>query len=87
MIKKTDMAVGAFESGKVKEALNIAKGFKIGLTKEEHKQIVCGYECMVHESFYRQIGKDPKQELTKAVNVFKEKIYHPYLERKEGAGA
>jgi hypothetical protein len=85
MIKKTDMAVGAYEKGHLKEALKIAKDFKIGLTKEEHKQIVRGYECLVHQDFYKQIGKNPIEETTKGINVFLEKIYLPYKERKEGA--
>lgn len=81
MIKKTDMAVGEYQKGNIKEALKIAKDFKIGLTKEEHKQIVLGYECMVHEGFYKQIGRDPKVEIGKGLRVFIEKIFVPYCER------
>ncbi|USK77818.1 hypothetical protein [Peribacillus frigoritolerans] len=83
MIRKTDMAVEAFQQGNVKEALKIAKDFKIGLTKEEHKQIVCGYECMVHGDFYKQIGKNPEAETKKGIKVFFEKVYLPSLNRKD----
>lgn len=84
MIKKTDLAVGEFEKGNVKEALRMAKGFKIGLTNEEHKQMVLGYECMVHDGFYKQIGKDPAKEIKKGIKVFCEKILFPYYDRKAG---
>lgn len=84
MIRKTDMAVGEYQKGNVKEALRIAKDFKIGVTKEEHKQIVLGYECMVHEGFYKQIGKNPKAEIEKGISVFVERIVKPYQEREAG---
>ena len=85
MIKKTVLAVGAYDKGNVKEALKIAKNFTIGLTKEEHKQIVRGYECMVHADFYKQIGKNPEKEIAAGVTVFLNKIYVPHVQRNEGA--
>lgn len=85
MIKKTVMAVGLYDEGKLKEALRIAKTFTIGLTRAEHKQIVRAYECMIHADFYRQIGKDPKKEITDGVNVFINKIYIPHVQRREDA--
>lgn len=85
MIRKTDLAVEFFQQGNVKEALKIAKTFKIGLTYEEHKQIVRGYECMVHGDFYRQIGKNIEDEIEKGIGLFRDKILTPYMERKEVA--
>ncbi|KAB2328948.1 hypothetical protein F7731_23635 [Cytobacillus depressus] len=85
MIKKTVMAVGAYDNGNVKDALKIAKNFTIGLTRDEHKQIVRGYECMVHADFYKQIGKNPEKEIAAAVTVFLNRIYLPHVQRREDA--
>jgi hypothetical protein len=85
MKRKIDLAVEFFQDGNVKEALKIAKTFKIGLTYEEHKQIVRGYECMVHGDFYKQIGKNIEDEVSKGIQLFKDKILTPYMERKGGA--
>lgn len=74
MVKKTELARKLFESGKVKEALRIAKTFRLGLTKEERDALVRGYECMVHPEFYRMLGKDPQAEIERGLQVFKEKI-------------
>lgn len=74
MKKKTELAREAFEQGNVKEALRIAKTFRIGLTKADRDAIVRGYECMVHPQFYRDLGKTPENEIEKGVQVFKTKI-------------
>lgn len=74
MVKKTELARKAFESGNIKEALRIAKTFRLGLTKEERDALVRGYECMVHPEFYRMLGKDPQAEIERGLRVFKEKI-------------
>jgi len=74
MIRKTDIAIDHYNNGRTKEALKIAKTFKIGLTKEEQGQIVRAYECMVHGDFYKMIGKNPETEIKKGINVFKDKI-------------
>ncbi|USK72666.1 hypothetical protein [Peribacillus asahii] len=84
MITKTDLAVAAFCKNDIKQALKIAKDFKMGLTRVDHKQIVAGYECMIHGDFYKQLNKNPEEETKKAVEVFRERIYLPYMKRKEG---
>jgi hypothetical protein len=81
MVTKTQLAVKAFQEGKVKKALAIAKSFRAGLTKEEHKQIVCAYECLIHPEFYKQIGKDPATEIAAGIEIFQNKIEKPYMEK------
>jgi hypothetical protein len=74
MVKKTDLAREAYRRGNVKEALRIAKTFRIGLTKEDRDAIIRGYECLVHPEFYRMLGKDPEEEIEKGKKVFEKKI-------------
>lgn len=81
MITKTQQAVELFQNGEIKKALAIAKTFKSGLTKEEHKQLVCAFECLVHPTFYKQIGKDPATEIAKGTEVFQNRIEKPYMKK------
>ncbi|PFP29384.1 hypothetical protein COJ96_10800 [Bacillus sp. AFS073361] len=81
MKKKTEIAIEKYEAGHIKEALRLASEFRLGITEEERKQMKLGYECMVHDDFYKQMGKHPMAEISKAVHVFLFKIYLPYKER------
>lgn len=81
MKKKTEQAIEAFENGRQKEALLIASTFRIGLTKEERDALIRGYECLVHPQFYRMIGKEPAEEISKGIQVFQEKVQKPYQKR------
>lgn len=57
MVKKTDQVRSLVRQGRYKDALRIAKGFRLGITREQSDTIVRAYECMVHPDFYRSIGK------------------------------
>lgn len=57
MIKKTDQVRSLVRQGRYKDALRIAKGFRLGITREQSDTMVRAYECMVHPDFYRSIGK------------------------------
>ncbi|MEH7114548.1 hypothetical protein V7124_19610 [Neobacillus niacini] len=81
MKKKTEIACEYWERLNIKAALRLASEFRIGLTEEERKQIKLGYECYVHGDFYKQLGKNPRKEIEKAMDIFFEKIYKPYKER------
>lgn len=59
MKKKTQQVKELFASGDVKAALRIAKTFRLGVTCDERKTIVRGYECMVNPGFYVALGFDP----------------------------
>lgn len=74
MVKKTDLAREAYRKGDIKTALRIAKGFRLGLTKEDRDRLARAYECLVHPDFYRMIGKNPDEEIKKGLQVFEEKI-------------
>lgn len=74
MKKKTELAIEAFLQGDIKKALQIAKTFRIGLTKQDRDALVRGYECMVHPEFYKMLGKDPEREIENGIRVFEEKI-------------
>ena len=58
MVKKTDIVRAAVSAGNFKEALRIAKDFRINITKEQRSTMARAYECIVHPEFYQQIGTD-----------------------------
>ena len=58
MVKKTDIVRAAVSAGNFKEALRIAKDFRINITKEQRSTMARAYECIVHPDFYQQIGTD-----------------------------
>lgn len=74
MKTKAQQARELFNTGDHKGALRLAKGFKLGLTKDEQKTLGTGYECMVNPSFYQQLGKDPAQCIEQAKQVFQERL-------------
>jgi hypothetical protein len=57
-----------------KAALRGAKDFRIGVTKEQRSVMSRAYECMVHPSFYRDIGKDIEGCIQAGIEVLKEAI-------------
>lgn len=57
-MKKSDMVRELVAEGNFKKALSIAKGFKLGFTKEEQSVMTRAHECMVHPGFYKQLGID-----------------------------
>jgi len=74
MERKTDIAINHFKQGNLKEALRIAKSFRIGLTREDRDKLVRAYECLVHADFYRMLGKKPEQEIQLGKEVFESRI-------------
>lgn len=76
MEKKTELAKQAFIGGDVKQALKLASGFKLGLTKEDQSILKRGYECLVNPGFYVQLGKDPQVCIESAKVLFAQKWMH-----------
>lgn len=74
MMNKTQLATSLYRQGKITEALRIAKGFRLGLTLEEHKAVVLAYECLIHPDFYRMVGVDIDQAIDQGKIIFAEKI-------------
>ena len=77
--KKTNIVRKLIDEGNHKKALAIAKSFRLGITKDESAKMNRAYECIVHRSFYEQIGKDPDQEIMAGIVVLK-KLYGTNLE-------
>lgn len=69
---KTQQMLDLLNAGKTKEALAIAKTFRIGFTKEQQKVLGVGYECLVHPAMYKQLGKDCEACVEAAVQLLKD---------------
>lgn len=69
MIRKSDAVREAVSESNWKTALKIAKGFKIGISNEDREVMSRAYECMVHPSFYRQIGIDVEEAIRQGKEV------------------
>lgn len=69
MERKSDKVRRLVSGGDYKEALRIAKDFRLGITKEQSSAMKLAYECMVHGRFYRQLGYDLKQKIVDGVDV------------------
>lgn len=78
MVKKSDVVRSLVRRGKYREALRIAKDFRLGITKEQHDSMTRGYECMLYPDFYSQIGKNAescvKDGIETLVNLYGEEI-------------
>ena len=69
MKKKSDMVRELVAAGDYKKALSIAKGFKIGFTKEEQSTMTRAHECMVHPGFYSQLVIDEEKAIKAGIEI------------------
>lgn len=69
MEKKSDKVRRLVRESRFKEALAIAKGFRLGISKADVDAMTRGYECIVHPEFYRQIGFNPEEESRKGIEA------------------
>ncbi len=70
MVKKSDIVRAAVVAGNYKEALRIAKDFRIGISKEDSDAMKRGYECMATSpKFYESIGVDVSACISKGIEV------------------
>ena len=67
--RKSDMVRRLTRSGEYKKALRIAKGFRLGITREQSDKMGIAYECMVHPSFYEQLGINANEKVDDGVKV------------------
>lgn len=65
MERKTDAVRRLVAAGKYKEALKIAKDFRLGISKEDSDAMKRGYECLVYPQFYQSIGANPAETVGK----------------------
>ena len=56
----------------MKEALREAKDFRIGVSKEQRSTMARAYECIVHPSFYKSIGKNLTECIEAGIKVLVE---------------
>lgn len=70
LVKKTDMVREAVAAGQWKKALSIAKGFRMGITKEQHSDITRAHECLVTcPEFYKSLGYDVDDCIKKGIEA------------------
>jgi hypothetical protein len=71
MIKKSDVVRGLVVSGEYKKALSIARGFRLGVSREDLEKMKLAYEVMVHTGFYEQLGTDTAAAVAEGIRVLK----------------
>ena len=69
VVRKSDIVRAAVASQNYKEALKIAKDFRIGITKEQRSTMARAYECLLYEDFYRQIGTDIPAAIQEGIDL------------------
>jgi len=58
MEKKSDKVRRLVAEGDYKSALRIAKGFRLGITKQQSDDMIRGFESMSNPRFYESLGFD-----------------------------
>ena len=71
MKKKSDMVRELVAEGNFKKALSIAKGFKIGFTKEEQSILTRAHECLAHPGWYKQLGIDEDKAVEAGIEILR----------------
>ncbi len=69
MERKSDAVRRLVSEHKYKEALRIAKEFRLGICKDDSESMKLGYECILYPDFYRQLGKDTDRIVQKGVET------------------
>lgn len=69
MERKSDAVRRLVAEGNFKAALRIAKGFRLGISKEDADDMKRGYECLLYPDFYSQLGIDPCKTAQKGVDT------------------
>ena len=69
MERKSDAVRRLVSCGSYKEALRIAKDFRLGITREQSSAMTLAYECMVHGRFYKQLGYDLDEKIAEGVKI------------------
>lgn len=69
MESKSDAVRRLVSIGAWNEALAIAKSFRLGMTKEQHSDIVRAHECAHYPDFYREVGYDVNALIRKGIDV------------------
>ena len=67
METKSDTVRRLVANRRYKEALRIAKDFHLGISRADLDDMKTGYECIVHERFYKSLGYDTENKIDKAI--------------------
>lgn len=67
--RKSDAVRRLVAERKYREALRIAKDFRLGISKEDSDDMIRGYEAMVFPEFYQSIGLDTRQISQKGIET------------------
>ena len=74
MERKTEAVRRLVKGGELKQALKIAKDFRLGISKPDSDAMKLAYECMVHERFYQQLGYNLHEKVAEGLEVL-ERLY------------
>ena len=70
--KKSDAVRRLVAAGEYKAALRIAKGFRLGITKQQSDDMIRGFECLTNPRFYQSLGFDTTALVHKGVETLKQ---------------
>jgi len=76
VLTKTNAVRSLVAAGDYRKALGIVKGFRFGLSAEALNKLKLAYECMVHPTFYEQLGTDTERAVTEGVQILIELYGH-----------
>jgi hypothetical protein len=71
-ITKSDKVREYVKNSTYKNALFIAKGFRLGITRDNIDAMRLAYECLVNERFYKQLNVDTEAAIKNGINVLKQ---------------
>lgn len=69
MTRKSDIVRSLVAEKQYKQALRIAKDFRLGITPEQSLRMKKAYECMVHERFYLSLGEDIQKRIAEGIET------------------
>ncbi len=69
MVRKSDIVRKLVSEKKYKQALCIAKDFRLGITPSQSLKMKKAYECMVHERFYLSLGENINLCISEGIEV------------------
>lgn len=67
--RKSDRVRKLVKGGQYKDALRIAKDFRLGISKSDSDDMKRGYEAIVHPRFYQSVGMDTAQIAQKGIDA------------------
>lgn len=70
-MRKSEAVRAYVQNGQIKDALRIAKTFRLGITKEQSDAMSMAYECLVHPRFYAEIGVDTEAKVHAGTEVLR----------------